>query len=77
MLGKHSHGESVVNAVTKSKKRRMVEHYRGDGAEVILGWRCSDCRWSYDAKRAFGKYDLPDDVRKRAEQKFVEHICAE
>jgi hypothetical protein len=58
-------------------KRRIVENYRGDGAEVILGWRCSDCHWSYDAKRAFGKYDLPEDIRKRAEQKFLEHICAE
>jgi len=31
----------------------------------------------YEAKRAFGKYDLPDDVRKRAEEAFAEHICAE
>jgi hypothetical protein len=53
----------------------MVEHHQGKN--VIDGWRCSNCRWSYDAKRAFGKYDLPQDIRKRAEQKFVEHICAE
>ena len=61
----------------QSQKRRMVEHYRGGGGDVILGWRCSNCGWSYDAKRAFGKYDLPEDIRKRAEQKFLEHICAE
>src|ERR1700730_8101050 len=59
------------------QKRKMVEHHRGAGADVIDAWRCSNCGWSYDAKRAFGKYDLPDDIRKRAEQKFVEHVCSE
>ena len=58
-------------------KRSMVEHYRGGGSDVIDGWRRSNCRWAYDAKRAFGKYDLPEDVRKRAEEAFAEHICAE
>jgi hypothetical protein len=62
---------------SQTQKRRLVDHYRGDGADVILGWRCSNCRWSYDAKRTFGKYDLPKDIRKRAEQKFLEHTCSE
>jgi len=48
---------------------------------VVDGWRCSNYRWSYDAKRAFGKYDLPLDIRTRASKSssntFVRSILAD
>lgn len=59
------------------QKREMTEHYYAGGADAIDGWRCSNCRWSYDTGHPVGKYDVPYDIRQRAKEKFAEHICSE
>jgi hypothetical protein len=57
--------------------RRMIDHFYGGGIDAIDGWRCSNCRWSYDLDNPVGKYDVPDDIHQRAKEEFDRHLCPE